>query len=217
MKLYKNLTLMVLFGMTLVMLGMAAAANATAIDPGVGIRSDGASTAIGPISPDFSGTFPGTMCADPNTNTETPGITNCLDYFNNYPISPNNTFVGIQMTLTPIPNAFYTCDNALDPFFTSCSVSGDTVKFFGLSSPEVDLLSAVPSSEVQPNDCGTDGCQGIPSGDVTLSHFSLFLTTADTPSFTGVADLAVSSTPEPASVLLFVIAMGAIALFLKRA
>jgi hypothetical protein len=196
-----------------VFLGLLAGAAYSQTDPTVGLRGDGASTPIGPNDTNFAGTFPGTSCADNNTNTET-SVTNCLDYFNNYPISPNNTFVGIQMTLTPISNAFYTCDNALDPFFTSCSVSGDTVTFSGLSSTTVHLLSAAAA---QPNACGTGGCQGIPSGDVGgLSDFSLFLTTTDTPSFTGVADLAVV-TPEPASAVLFVIGIGAIALFLKRA
>ncbi|MDQ1409746.1 MAG: hypothetical protein QOJ41_1481, partial [Acidobacteriaceae bacterium] len=39
--------------------------------------------------------------------------------------------------------------------------------------------------------------------------------TTDTATYSAVAD-TIGSTPEPASVLLFVIAMGAIALFLKR-
>ena len=183
MRLYKYLTLMFLLGM------VSAAANATATDPGVGLRGDGASTPI--LGVGFSDTFTNT-CADSNPNPETPGITNCLDYFNaNSNNPPNNTFVALHLFFVDNPLLTYSCADSLDPFFTSCIVSGDEVTF--------------------------SGGGGIPSGGVAQSHFSIFLTTGDTPAFTGVADLAVVTTPEPASALLFVIGIGAIALFLKRA
>jgi hypothetical protein len=197
-----------------VFLGLLAGAAYSQTDPGVGLRGDGLSTPIGPIDPNFAGTFPGTTCADTNPNTETT-VTNCLDYFNNYQSSPNNTFIALNLVFTnPLsnPSLTYSCDNSLDPFFLYCSASGNVVKFYGVSS-EVYAASVDGSSNL----CPDGDCQGIPSGDVASSHFSLFLTTGDRPSFMGVADLAVVTTPEPASALLFVIGIGAIALFLKRA
>jgi hypothetical protein len=193
-----------------VFLGLLAGAAYSQTDPGVGLRSDGASTATTGV---FAGMFSNT-CANPNPNPATPGITNCLDYYNNNLSSSNNTFIKLSLVFAPNPLLTYSCNNSLDPFFLHCSASGNVVTFYGVSGEDsTDFLAA----HVQPNDCGEGGCHGIPSGDVGLSHFSLFLTTGAMPAFTGVADLAVVTTPEPGSALLFVIGIGAIALFLKRA
>jgi hypothetical protein len=194
-----------------VFLGLLAGAVYSQTDPTVGLRGDGASTAI--VGTTFFGTFPGADTTTP-CPTDLSGNTNCLDYSNNNLSSPttNTTFIALHLYFAPTnPSLTYTCDNSLDPFFTSCSVSadGNEVTFSGLSSTV--LLSAA----VQ-NSCPGGDCKGIPSGDVELSHFSLFLESTDKLTFTGVADLAVV-TPEPASALLFVIGIGAIALFLKRA
>jgi hypothetical protein len=219
MKLYKNLTLMVLFGMTLVMLGVAAAANATAIDPGVGLRGDGASVPVGPA---FSGGFQTTapefapfQCATTAVDGSPTGDGSNTNCFQNV-----STFTFVALTLT-FDNTLlsYACDNSQDPFFTSCrnDPTNHAVTFYGLGS--LDYAAYVGGSG---NAC--DGaCLGIPSGD--LGHFLIALETADftgpdttdMTGYTAVADLPVGSTPEPASALLFVIAMGAIALFLKRA
>jgi hypothetical protein len=192
MKLYKYLVLTFL-------LGMASSTYATAIDPGVGLRGDGASTPI--VGTGFGGTFTNTCSND------TPGDTNCLNFFNNNPESSAFTFVALHLFFNPIPNLdlSYTCDNSLDPFFLSCTPdpSLHEITFSGLGFDATGLCGGEEE----------DGCQGIPSG----GHFSIALESADTPTFTGVADLRVATTPEPASVLLFVVAMGAIALFLKRA
>jgi hypothetical protein len=219
MKLYKNLTLMVLFGMTLVMLGMSAAANGTAIDPGVGLRGDGASELVGQT---FGGGFQTTatdafVCATSKMDGSPTGDLSNTNCFQNN----TATYIALNLVFTnppSNPSLTYSCDNSLDPFFLYCSGSGNEVTFYGLSGEvSTDFLAAY----VQPNDCGDGGCQGIQN----LNHFLLALENLDGSAdvndtgitYTAVADLAVGSTPEPASVLLFVIAMGAIALFFKRA
>jgi hypothetical protein len=183
-----------------VFLGLLAGATYSQTDPGVGLRGTGASSGI--TGTTFTGTFPGTC-----TDTNNCGATNFVDYSNAN--MSGATFVGIQLTFTSEVNLSYTCDNSQDPFFTSCSNDplNHEVTFSGLSSPVNLSLAAAAAS----NDCGTGGCQGILFGD----HFSLFLESNDTPDFTGMAEVVV--TPEPASALLFVIGIGAIALFLKRA
>jgi hypothetical protein len=184
-----------------VFLGLLAGAAYSQTDPGVGLRGDGASTPI--VGTTFLGTFPGMDTTTP-CPTDPSGNTNCLDYYNNNPNSPNNTFIALHVTFLPTtPSLTYTCDNSLDPFFASCSVSGDEVTFSGVA---IDATGGCGGAD-QPS------CVGILVGD----HFSLFLESTDTPGFTGMADLAVVTTPEPASALLFVIGIGAIALFLKRA
>ena len=196
MKLYKNLTLMVLFGMTLVMLGMASAAYATSIDPGVILRGDGASQQVGPA---FAGEFPTPTDAAFACPTDGPQ-NNC---FQN---ASSLTFIALHLFFDNA-SLIYSCgDNSLDPFFLNCSVSGNEVTFSGTGF--VENISADGPS----NGCGEGGCQGILNTD----HFLLGIDTADVTGYTAVAD-TIGSTPEPASVLLFVIAMGAIALFLKRA
>jgi hypothetical protein len=192
MKLYKNLTLMVLFGMTLVMLGMASAAYATSIDPTVILRGDGASMRITGLA--FAGAFP-TPTGAPFECTGGVPQNNCFQNANTF------TFIAIHLLFNNTALT-YTCDNSQDPFFTSCQATGNEVTFGGLGS--VDSTNA----------CDGD-CRGIPGG--VNGHFEIGINTNDMITYTGMAEKASSNTPEPASALLFVIAMGAIALFLKRA
>lgn len=193
MRLYKYLPLMFLLGITMVMFGVASSTYATPTDPGVGLRNDGASTPI--VGTSFGGTFT-------DTCSNTSGDTNCLNFFNNNPDSSAFTFVALHLFFND-PSLSYTCDNSLDPFFLSCTPdpSLHEITFSGLGFDATGL-------------CGGEvACQGIPSG----GHFSLALESSDKPAFTGMADFAGGTTPEPASALLFVIGIGAIALFLKRA
>jgi hypothetical protein len=195
MKLYKYLVLMFLLGM------VALAANATTIDPGVILRGDGASQPVGPI---FQGAFQtpqGALFACPQ---EGPA-NNCFQNVSTF------TFVALHLFFAaPNPLLSFGCgDNGPDPFFTNCSVSDNEITFSGLGSSDGG------------NNCGdAESCQGIQN----LDHFLIGLVnmdgspdTTDTATYSAVADLPIGSTPEPASALLFVIAMGAIALFLKRA
>jgi hypothetical protein len=201
MRLYKYLTLMFLLGM------VSAAANATAIDPGVILHGDGASQLVGPI---FGGGFQ-TTAVDPfQCATEVDGSptgdesnTNCFQ---------NNTVTFVALHLffaSPNPLLSFGCgDNSHDPFFGHCGVSDNEITFSG--------LGFVDST----NGCGEEGCPGIQN----LDHFLIGLVNmdgsadiTDTATYSAVAELPIGSTPEPASVLLFVIAIGAIALFLKRA
>jgi hypothetical protein len=189
MKLYKYLPLLVL-------LGMASATNATSVDPGVILRGDGNSLPVGPA---FPGGFQTTtadafQCTSEGDRTNT----NCFQNVSTF------TFIALHLTFHN-PSLSYGCgDNGPDPFFTNCSASDNEITF----------------------SCGEGGCPGIPSGviDNEVGHFLIGLVNldgspdiTDTTTYSAVADLPVGSTPEPASVLLFVIAMGAIALFLKRA
>jgi hypothetical protein len=201
MKLYKNLTLMVLFGM--ILFGMASAAYATPIDPGVILHGDGKSAPI--VGLIFDGAFP----------TPTGSLFNCPtdgSDFNCFQNANTFKFIAIHLFFTsPETSLVFSCgNNSGDPFFTSCSSSGNEVTFSGLGE----------GWDYWDENNGCDGsCQGIPGGGV-LSHFEIGivgLPTGDTASFRGVADAPAGTTPEPASVLLFVIAIGAIALFLKRA
>jgi hypothetical protein len=191
MKLYKYLTLIVL-------LGMASAAYATPIDPTIILRGGGLSIPIeGTV---FGGVFPN---PDSSNCGEDP---NCIAYHN----ANDFTFTGIHLTFSDSFDLAYSCDNSQDPFFTNCSVSDNVVTFSGLTNNFFSAFSVLDSS----NTC--DGsCQGIGGGTPFILAIS-GLPTGATTSFTGLADTAVTNTPEPASALLFVIAMGAIALFLKR-
>jgi len=121
------------------------------------------------------------------TDTATP---DCIDYQNGNPF----TFTAIHLSFVDAFGLTYTCDNSADFFFTSCSVAGNVVTFNGMG----DYYGGIGSQEHFEL-----AISGLPSGDTT--------------SFTGTADTAASTTPEPASALLFVVAIGAIALFFKRA
>jgi hypothetical protein len=187
-----------------VFLGLLAGAAYSQTDPTVGLRGDGASTQINGTS--FGGTFNNT-CADTTPNPDTPA-TNCLDYYNNNQNSPDNAFVAIDLYLAP--TLTYTCDNKLDPYFANCNVYNN-VTFDGQLTTEVTFSGVGIDATGLCGGSGQDACQGILYND----HFSLFLDTGDMPTFIGVAEVV--TTPEPASALLFVIGIGAIALFLKRA
>jgi hypothetical protein len=194
MKLYKYLTLMIL-------LGMASAAYATPIDPTVILRGGTNSIPIHGLL--FAGFFP-----QPPTDPSHCLSPDCIAYQN----ANDFTFTGIHLSFVDNFHLSYGCDNSQDPFFTNCSVSDNEVTFSGLTNNFFSAFSALESS----NNCGDGGCQGIGG----MVHFQIAISQPLPPgvttSFTGVADTASSNTPEPASSLLFVIAMGAIALFLKR-
>ena len=134
-------------------------------------------------------TFAGTF-PQPAGNPSGCTDPNCIDYNN----ANDFTFSAIHLFFTSSVPLTYTCDNSVDPFYTGCSVSGNEVTFA----------------------CAEGSfCGGIGSG----AHFSLAITdlpSGDTASFRGFANTGFSPLPEPASALLFVIAMGAIALVLKR-
>jgi hypothetical protein len=182
---------------------VAAVENATTIDPGVILRGDGTSLPVGPA---FGGGFQATA-TDPFVCTSAglgPGD-NCFQNVSTF------TFVALTLTFNdPLhPLLTFGCGaNSQDPFFSSCSASGNVVTFSGVECVE------------------DSGCGGIPSGVIDggdVGHFRVGLVNMDGTSDTmdtnitykAVADIG--STPEPASVLLFVIAIGVIALFLKRA
>lgn len=189
MKLYR-------FFICFVFLGLLAGAAYSQTDPGVGLRGGTTSTDI--TTTVFSGMFPGApTCTDPTSCADA----NFVDYINAIP--NNATIVGISLTFTTDLNLSYTCDNSLDPYFTSCSYSGDTVTFSGTGTDATGLCGGSES--------GQPACPGILSGN----DFRFTLDTGDAPSFTGMAEVV--TTPEPASAVLFVIGIGAIALFLKRA
>jgi len=196
MKLYKYLTLMFLLGM------VAAAANATTIDPGVILHGDGASMPVGLA---FAGAFQTPAGAPFACPTDGPQ-NNCFQNDSAFTYSAlhfyfNNTSLS------------YSCgDNGSDPFFLYCNVNGE-VPFNGSPTIEVTFYGLGFPEEDPPNGCGADGCQGITFFD----HFLVGIDTTDMTTYEAVADPLVGSTPEPASALLFVIAMGAIALFFKRA
>jgi hypothetical protein len=201
MKLYKYLTLMFLLGM------VAAAANATTIDPGVILHGDGASMPVGLA---FAGGFQ-TTAADPFrcTSAGDGSNTNCLQNDSAFTFSALHLFFN-NASLS------YSCgeNNNQDPFFLNCSASDNEITFSGLGVAQYYYDGG------SGNSCGEGGCQGINFFD----HFLVGLVNPDgTPdikdmtTYEAVADPLVGSTPEPASALLFVIAMGALALFLKRA
>jgi hypothetical protein len=177
----------------LVLLGMASATNATSVDPGVILRGDGGSL---PVGPTFGGEFQtptGALFACPTDGPQN----NCFQNVSTF------TFVALHLFFDN-PLLSYSCgNNGPDPFFTNCSASDNEITFSGLGSSDGG------------NSCGeAESCQGIQN----LDHFLIGIDTTDNTTYSAVADLLpVGSTPEPASVLLFVIAMGAIALFLKRA
>jgi hypothetical protein len=192
MKLYKYLTLMIL-------LGMASAAYATPIDPTVILRGGTNSIAIHGLV--FDGFFP-----QPSNDPSNCLSPDCIAYQN----ANDFTFTGLHLSFVDNFNLSYSCDNSQDPFFTNCNVSDKEVTFSGLTNNFFSAFSALES-----NDC-PGSCQGIGGAVHFQIAISQPLPAGEKTSFTGVADTASSNTPEPASSLLFVIAMGAIALFLKR-
>ena len=170
---------------------------------GMGIAATGANAGPIPIDPGiilrgdgksmaitgltFAGAFP-TPTGAPFECTSDGPQNNCFENANTFPFTAIHLFFTSSVPLT------YTCDNSVDPFYTGCSVSGNEVTF-----------GCVAGS----------ACEGIGGG----AHFSLAITDlpfGDTTSFRGFANTGFSPLPEPASALLFVIAMGAIALVLKR-
>jgi hypothetical protein len=202
MKLYKNLTLMVLFGMTLALFGMASTANATAIDPGIILRGDGKSLAVGST---FGGVFQTPAGAQFACPTDGPSD-NCFEN------ASGLTFIALHLYFAPNPLLLISCgDNSSDPFFQNCSTT-DHVIFHGSPTTEI-TFSGLGS---------TDACDGACQGIKNTDHFLVGLVkdgnpdTTDNTTYSAVADTPIGSTPEPASALLFVIAMGAIVLFWKR-
>lgn len=201
MKLYKYFLLMSLLGIV----ATAANAGSTKIDPTIILRNGGGSQPIEGVA--FGGFYPASesdafACFNSDNNLEPDS--NCFQNANEF------TFTGLHLTFDNLSLA-YSCDNSQDPFFTNCSVSDFEVTFSGVTNNFFSDFSAffAPS-----NNCD-GGCNGIFGG----THFVLDivgLPDGVTTGYTGVADTAVTNTPEPASSLLFVIAMGAIALFLKR-
>jgi hypothetical protein len=199
-----------------VFLGLLAGAAYSQTDPGVILRGDGASEQVGPT---FGGGFQttnadpfqcATIAADGVTPTGDGSNTNCFES-----ISPV-TVIALHLYFAPNPNPLLSLgcgNNSPDPYFQNC-VATDGVMFNGISTTEI-TFSGLGSTDA----CG-GGCPGIQN----TNHFLIGLVNADGNSadltdnytYSGVADLAVV-TPEPASALLFVIGIGAIALFLKRA
>jgi len=170
------------------LLGIAATgANAGPIPIDPGIILRGDGKSMAITGLTFAGAFP-TPTGAPFECTSDGPQNNCFENANEF------TFTAIHLFFTSSVPLTYSCDNSVDPFFTGCSVSTNEVTF-GCAEGSV--------------------CQGILGG----VHFSLGITglpNGDTASFTGFASTGFSPLPEPASSLLFVIAMGAIALFLKR-
>jgi hypothetical protein len=202
MKLYKYLLLMGLLGI----LATGANAGSTLIDPTIILRGGGGSQPIEGVG--FGGSYPASStdafaCFNSDGGALEPD-SNCFQNANEF------TFTGLHLFFDNSALAF-SCDNSQDPFFTNCSVSDNEVTFSGVTNNFFSDFSAffAPSNNCDGN------CDGIFGGN----HFVLDivgLPDGVTTGYTGVADTAVTSTPEPASSLLFVIAMGAIALFLKR-
>jgi len=197
MKLYKYLMLVGLLGIA------TTGANAGPIgtDPGVILRGDGLSMPITGLT--FAGAFP-TPTGAPFQCTSDGPQNNCFQNANTF------TFIAIHLFFDNAALT-YTCDNSQDPFFTSCQATGNEVTFSGLgfANPSFGGLGFADSS----NACGGEiGCQGIQGNN----HFEIGINTNDITTYSAIADKASSKTPEPASALLFVIAIGAIALFLKR-
>ena len=185
MKLCKNLTLMVFFGMTLVMLGMASAVDATSIDPGIILRGGGASEQVGPA---FGGAFQtpdGAPFACPAADGPSD---NC---FQN---ASALTFIALHLFFAPNPSLTISCGNNLvDPFFQNCTVA-DGVLFNDVLTTEITFSGLGPSEA-----CGVGGCQGIQNGDHFLLGLVNFMDgtpdTTDNTTYSAVADTT-GSTPE---------------------
>jgi hypothetical protein len=163
MKLYKCLSLVVLLGIP----ALAVHASVTAVgDPDTLLRGTqvDATTVIS--------SFAGTLTSASDNENFTNGTM--------YPFVALDLFFPSGMT--------YSCDNSQDPFFTTCTVTGDEVEFYGLDAPDGIPPGANYNIEVT----------GLPSGSFD---------------FTGAA---FGPTPEPASALLFLSGFGAMVGFLKR-
>lgn len=177
----------------------SAVAQATPDDPTIILRNGGGSEPIAGTA--FGGFFPtptGSPFACPDDGVDN----NCYENINPF------TFTGIELTFTNL-NLIYGCENDdSHPLFTGCSVANNVVTFSGLNTDYY-------SSYFENDDSGCPVDQGITSD----CHFEISivgLPQGVTTGYTGLADTATSETPEPAPALLFVIAMGAIALLLKR-
>jgi hypothetical protein len=216
MKSYKYLTLMVLLGMTLLLFGMASStyATSTPVDPTIILRGCGVSCSMPIEGVGFGGFFPTTpppdtppppfACFNSDGGALEPN-SNCFQNANEF------TFTGIHLTFDNLALA-YSCDNSQDTLFTNCSVSDNEVTFSGINN---NFFRAFGDFESSTSDGCFGGFQGINGG----CHFALDIVGLPDGvklGYEGLADTAVTNTPEPASSLLFVIAMGAIAVFLKR-
>jgi hypothetical protein len=208
MKFYRVFLCFVFLGL------LAGAAYSQTTDPGVILRGDGASEGVGLT---FSGSFQTTgsdafQCATTGVDGSPTGDgsnTNC--FYNN----SGFTFTALHLFFAPTTAVLSCGSNSPDPFFQNCFVT-DNVTVNGISTTEI-TFSGLGSND----GCGVEvPCAGIPDGQ----HFLLGLVdingnpdTTDSASYSAVADTPTTVTPEPASALLFVIGIGAIALFLKRA
>jgi hypothetical protein len=171
------------------LLGIAATeanAGSIPIDPTVILRNGGGSEPVGPA-------FGGAFAKDTANNIDINNIT--------YQNISTETFTSLDLLFQTVigGSLIFNCDtnnnfDQNDPFFTTCTnPTANEIKFSGL-----DFYH-----------------QGILAG----ADFNLYIPDLPDPSsvtFVATAGTASSVTPEPASALLFVIAMGAIALFLKR-
>jgi hypothetical protein len=187
-----------------VFLGLLAGAAYSQTDPGIILRSDGSSELV--TTPTFGGTFQ-TMEGDPFlcTSAGDGSNTNC---FKN---GTGTTFIALHLFFAPTTAPLSCGSNSPDPFFQNCVVA-DGVMFNGISTTEI-TFSGLGSTD----GCGGVACKGIQNTDdflLGLVDINGNPDLTDNVTYSAVADII---TPEPASALLFVIGMGAIALFLKRA
>jgi hypothetical protein len=188
-----------LFFFLVLLASSAVATFAQTIDPGVILRGDGSSEPVGLV---FAGEFQtptGAQFACPTDGTQD----NCFSNASGF------TFIALHLFFDPTTAPLSCGSNSLDPFFQNCVT--DNV-----------IIDGSPKTEITFSGLGsTEGCGGPCPGILDGQHFLLGLVdingnpdTTDNAVYSAVADIP---TPEPASALLFVIGIGAIALFLKRA
>jgi hypothetical protein len=172
--------------MFLVLMGLCAvAAQADGIDPKIKLRGGGGSTVVSDLV--FTGTF--------------DFANSSLDFIN----ESGQNFDSLALEFTHVVGAVgaFSCEatEVSDPYFTTCTASGDTIRFFGEHGTQTGIPSCTP---------GESGCDG------TLSDFLLLidpaLTGTESATFTGTANSpSPTATPEPGSAVLLVTGLAGLA------
>jgi hypothetical protein len=183
----------------------SSAAFATGTDPVMKLGGGGGSQVL--TTPTFSFSF---------TQTNPPQTSFFVDFINNTGLN----MAAVDLLITGSPGLMFTCDNSIDPYFTTCGniLEGNgqyLITFFGtdathLGIPFATLVTCADGSQ-QFEDEGSSSCTAVPP----LSDFGITVLLQGMSPGQSFSVAGTLVAPEPSSLAL-VLAGGLLFLLYKR-